>query len=156
MSRAVARLILGLKPWHTRAAADSALKRLVTTVHPDVCHGPDAKRLTQLALDARSALLSVKPPRLFGVERGADGIWTMKCRSAIRPVVGEVVTYDVPGLRAGAAHVVSDGAGGALCGFGGVDGVSTVSRGPRRSRGAPLGGASAAYGVGTSMVRARP
>ena len=95
MSRAVARLILGLKPWHTRAAADSALKRLVTTVHPDVCHGPDAKRLTQLALalDARSALLSVKPPRLFGVERGADGIWTMKIRSAIRPVVGEVVTY---------------------------------------------------------------
>ena len=62
----------------------------------------------------------------------------------------------VPGLRAGAAHVVSDGAGGALCGFGGVDGVSTVSRGPRRSRGAPLGGASAASGVGTSMVRARP
>ena len=61
----------------------------------------------------------------------------------------------VPGLRAGAAHVVSDGAGGALCGFGGVDGVSTVSRGPRRSRGAPLGGAAAAS-VGTSMVRARP
>ena len=59
----------------------------------------------------------------------------------------------VPGLRAG---VVSDGAGGALCGFGGVDGVSTVSRGPRRSRGAPLGGAVAASGVGTSMVRARP
>ena len=50
----------------------------MSTVHPDVCHGPDAKRLTQLALDARSALLSVKPPRLFGVERGADGIWTMK------------------------------------------------------------------------------
>ena len=194
MSRAVARLILGLKPWHTRAAADSALKRLVTTVHPDVCHGPDAKRLTQLALDARSALLSVKPPRLFGVERGADGIWTMKIRSAIRPVVGACYlragprsrfhsrvhphrgdrepvgwftcravnggrrvghlwrfdsgAFDyglpggrVPGLRAGAAHVVSDGAGGALCGFGGVDGVSTVSRGPRRSRGAPLGGA---------------
>ena len=93
MSRMVARVILGLKPWHTKAAADSALKRLVTTVHPDVCHGPEAKRLTQLALDARSALLSVKPPRLFGVERGADGIWTMKIRSAIRPVVGEVVTY---------------------------------------------------------------
>ena len=94
MSRVVARLILGLKPWHTRAAADSALKRLVSTVHPDVCRGPDAKRLTQLALDARSALLSAKPPRLFAVERGADGIWTMKCRSAIRPVVGEVVTYE--------------------------------------------------------------
>ena len=93
MSRSVARLILGLKPLHTRADADSALKRLVSTVHPDVCHGPAAKRLTQLALDARSALLSAKPPRLVGVERGADGIWTMKCRSAIRPVVGEVVTY---------------------------------------------------------------
>ena len=62
----------------------------------------------------------------------------------------------VPGLRAGAADVVSDGAGGALCGFGGGDGVSTVSRGPRRSRGAPLGGAAAASRVGTSMVRARP
>ena len=61
----------------------------------------------------------------------------------------------VPGLRAGAADVVSDGAGGALCGLGGGDGVSTVSRGPRRSRGAPLGGAAAAS-VGTSMVRARP
>ena len=94
MPRMVARLILGLKPWrHTKADADSALKRLVSTVHPDVCHGPEAKRLTQLALDARSAVLSAKPPRLFGVERGADGIWTMKIRSAIRPVVGEVVTY---------------------------------------------------------------
>ena len=62
----------------------------------------------------------------------------------------------MPGLRAGAADVVSDGAGGALCGFGGGAGVSTVSRGPRRSRGAPLGGAAAASGVGTSMVRARP
>ena len=93
MSRAVARQILGLKPWHTRGAADSALKRLVSTVHPDVCRGPDAKRLTQLALDARSALLSAKPPRLVGVERGVDGIWTMKIQSAIRPVVGEVVTY---------------------------------------------------------------
>ena len=45
---------------------------------------------------------------------------------------------------------------GALCGFGGGAGVSTVSRGPRRSRGAPLGGAAAASRVGTSMVRARP
>ena len=48
------------------------------------------------------------------------------------------------------------GQGGALCGFGGGDGVSTVSRGPRRSRGAPLGGSAAASGLGTSMVRARP
>ena len=63
----------------------------------------------------------------------------------------------VPGLRAGAAHVVSDGAGGALCGFGGVDGVSTVSRGSEAQPGrAPLGGSAAASGVGTSMVRARP
>ena len=93
MPRMVARLILGLKPWHTKADADSALKRLVSTVHPDVCHGPEAKRLTQLALDARSAVLSAKPPRLVGVERRVDGIWTMKIQSAIRPVVGEVVTY---------------------------------------------------------------
>ena len=67
-----------------------------------------------------------------------------------RPMTASVGVGDV------AAYSVSDGAGGALCGFGGVDGVSTVSRGPRRSRGAPLGGAVAASGVGTSMVRARP
>ena len=43
-------------------------------------------------------------------------------------------------------------------GFGGVDSVSTVSRGVRGAAGgAPLlGGAAAAYGVRTSMVRARP
>ena len=93
MSRSVARLILGLKPGHTRADADSALKRLASTVHPDVCRGPEAKRLTQIALDARRAVLASKPPYVTGVQRWADGTWSMKIRSAIRPVVGEVITY---------------------------------------------------------------
>ena len=36
---------------------------------------------------------------------------------------GDLSSRCVPGLRAGAVDVVSDGAGGALCGFGGGDGV---------------------------------
>ena len=57
----------------------------------------------------------------------------------------------VPSLRAGAADVVSDGAVGALCGFGGGDGVSTVSRGPPRSAARPRRPA-----WGPRLVRARP
>ena len=97
-----------------------------------------------------------------GIEDAKAPLSRRICSPRTRPVAvrsGALTTDSggrVPGLRAGAADVVSDGAGGALCGFGGGDGVSTVSRGPRRSRGAPLGGAAAASRVGTSMVRARP
>ena len=44
---------------------------------------------------------------------------------AVRPGAfdGGLPSGRVPGVRAGANDVVSDGAGGALCGFGGGDGV---------------------------------
>ena len=93
MPRAVARLILDLEPGHTKADIDTAFKRLASTVHPDVCRGPEAKRLTQLALNARSTLVPSKPPYVARVERHADGTWTLKIRTGICPMVGDVVPY---------------------------------------------------------------
>ena len=67
-----------------------------------------------------------------GAEDRGPGVPSPRERApvAVRPGAfdGGLSSRCVPSLRAGAVDVVSDGAGGALCGFGGGDGVSTVSR----------------------------
>ena len=93
MTRSVARLILGLAPGHTMQDVTAAFKRLASTVHPDVCHGPEADRLTKLALHARNAVLPSKPLHVASVERQADDTWIVKVRTGIRPMAGDVVAY---------------------------------------------------------------
>lgn len=48
-----------------KAAIESAFKRLARTVHPDICHGPEAERLMILATKCRDMLQKVerRPPR---------------------------------------------------------------------------------------------
>ena len=93
MPRSVARLILGLAPRHTMQDVTTAFKRLASTVHPDVCHGPEADRLIKLALNARNAIVPSKPPYVASVKRQADDTWILKFRTWIRPMAGDVVAY---------------------------------------------------------------
>ena len=62
-----------------------------------------------------------------GAEARGPGVSSPRERApvAVRPGAFDegLSSRCVPSLRAGAVDVVSDGAGGALCGFGGVDGV---------------------------------
>ena len=60
---ATAFVILGLEPGKLfdNAKVESAYRRLVRTVHPDVCKGPEAARLFDLVTQARNLLIRTKP-----------------------------------------------------------------------------------------------
>ena len=57
-----ARSILGVSDHATDAEISSAYRRLMQTVHPDVCKGPEAERLTRDAAQARAVLAKKEPP----------------------------------------------------------------------------------------------
>ena len=52
-----ARGLLGLKEGATEPEVATAYRRLMQTVHPDVCKGPEAARLAHDATEARNAVL---------------------------------------------------------------------------------------------------
>ena len=54
---------LGVQPQASfdAKAVQAAYKRLIRTVHPDICHGPEASRLTALATQCRNCLLEARP-----------------------------------------------------------------------------------------------
>ena len=56
MTRDEASVVLGVTPQAEPAEVDSAYRRLMRTVHPDVCRGPEAGRLTRQAAVARGVL----------------------------------------------------------------------------------------------------
>ena len=58
-----AQCLLGVAPAAPRQEIVSAHRRLVSTVHPDRCDGPEAARLARQATEARDVLLApVRPP----------------------------------------------------------------------------------------------
>ena len=56
MTEEHARSLLGVEPNATGSEIANAYRRLMQTVHPDVCKGPEAERLAQQATDAREML----------------------------------------------------------------------------------------------------
>ena len=65
MTRDEALIVLGVSSQAGSADVDSAYRRLMRTVHPDVCSGPEAPRLARQAADARGVLrgqLEPAPP----------------------------------------------------------------------------------------------
>lgn len=63
MNREQAQCLLGLAADPSRKEVVSAHRRLISTVHPDKCSGPEAGRLARQATAARDVLLApVKPP----------------------------------------------------------------------------------------------
>ena len=68
MNREQAQCLLGVAADATRKDVVSAHRRLISTVHPDKCSGPEAGRLARQATAARAVLLvpaeqSSRPPR---------------------------------------------------------------------------------------------
>jgi hypothetical protein len=62
MNREQALCLLGVEPDATDKQITSAHRRLISTVHPDRCSGPEAKRLAQEATIARNVLLAPSEP----------------------------------------------------------------------------------------------
>ena len=62
MDQEHALLLLGVKENATDAEITAAYRRLMQTVHPDVCKGPEAARLTQEAINAREILTTETTP----------------------------------------------------------------------------------------------
>ena len=56
MTEEHARSLLGLNEGATNTEIAAAYRRLMQTVHPDVCNGPEADRLAREATDARDIL----------------------------------------------------------------------------------------------------
>ena len=56
MTRDEALVVLGVEPQAEAAEVDSAYRRLMRTVHPDICSGPEAGRLARQAAVARGVL----------------------------------------------------------------------------------------------------
>ena len=52
--------LLGLGLRFSTKDIELAYRRMVKTIHPDICAGPEATRLLRLATDARAILLKVK------------------------------------------------------------------------------------------------
>ena len=62
----IAMAVLGLQVpevFDAKAKADveNAYRKMVRTVHPDVCKGPDAARLFTLATESRELILKLQP-----------------------------------------------------------------------------------------------
>ena len=62
MTRDEALVVLGVSPDVRPHEVDAAYRRLMRTVHPDVCRGPEAGRLSRQAGVARQVLGSPGPP----------------------------------------------------------------------------------------------
>ena len=58
-----ARSLLGVSDTATDAEIATAYRRLMQTVHPDICTGPEAERLAREATDARTILSRKEEPR---------------------------------------------------------------------------------------------
>ena len=56
MTRAEALVVLGISSQADESEVESAYRRLMRTVHPDVCSGPEAGRLSCQAAEARGLL----------------------------------------------------------------------------------------------------
>ena len=63
MTREHARSLLGVSDTATDAEIATAYRRLMQTVHPDVCKGPEAERLARNATEARATLSGKEEPR---------------------------------------------------------------------------------------------
>ena len=63
MTREHARSLLGMSDTATDAEIANAYRRLMQTVHPDICTGPEAERLARDATDARAILSRKEEPR---------------------------------------------------------------------------------------------
>ena len=64
MTRDEALVVLGVEPQAEAAEVDSAYRRLMRTVHPDICSGPEAGRLARQAAVARGVLREQSQPSL--------------------------------------------------------------------------------------------
>ena len=72
MTAEAARILLGVDDDSTDVEIAAAHQRVIETVHPDVCEGPEAARLARQATNARNFLCIGTALRSTGNETGAD------------------------------------------------------------------------------------
>ena len=82
MTRDEASVVLGVTPQAEPAEVDSAYRRLMRTVHPDICSGPEAGRLARQAAVARGVLreqaqVSLSPTGSAQHRSGPQSVWPM-------------------------------------------------------------------------------
>ena len=72
MTAEAARILLGVDDDATDVEIAAAHRRLIETVHPDICKGPEAARLARQATNARNFLYIGRALGSTGDETGAD------------------------------------------------------------------------------------
>ena len=82
MTRDEALVVLGVEPQAEAAEVDSAYRRLMRTVHPDICSGPEAGRLARQAAVARGVLreqaqVSLSPTGSAQHQSRPQSVWPM-------------------------------------------------------------------------------
>ena len=99
MTQDEARTILGIERGATQAETDAAYKRLMQTVRPDVCQGPETERLARLGTEARSTL-SGPPARAAEDESDSTTSTSLINDEEIYDVVADILNeHDEDGLR---------------------------------------------------------
>ena len=78
MTEEHARSLLGVDSNATGSEIANAYRRLMQTVHPDVCKGPEAERLAQQATDARKMLASTTTAHQDNDQEPVDKDWTLQ------------------------------------------------------------------------------
>ncbi len=78
MTEEHARSLLGVEPNATGNEIADAYRRLMQTVHPDVCKGPEAERLAQQATDARKMLASTTTAHQDDHQEPVDKDWALQ------------------------------------------------------------------------------
>ena len=73
MTHEEARIVLGVPPNASKTEITEAYKRLMRTVHPDICKGPEADRLAKQATHARDVLSEPHWAQNHRGARAADG-----------------------------------------------------------------------------------